>query len=132
MKDSRMRELKSHWNRATRDILELNEIDIEHLRYLFKDTYILLKEYCKNESVPKELFDVLLEMKEWLEFTNTVQDSPYCNLEFYQQAYTLVYALLRGFSKGEFEDDIFEKAVDELNEKETPNLFALSEAIEHF
>ncbi len=131
MENSRIMELKLHWKRAIRDIYELSEIDNEYLRCLFKDTYRLLKEYYKNESVPKELFDVLLEMKDWLEFTETVQDSPYSDFEFYQQAYTLVYALLRGFSKGKFEDEIFEKAVDELNGKKQHYILTLNEAIKH-
>lgn len=121
-----IRALTRDWDSSLSDVMNLKDVDNENLKDLFKSTYRTLRKYYRDELVPKEICELLLQMEEWLEFICMIDESPYSAL--YQQFHILVSKLKEGFFKGEFRDDIFEKSVDELNEKEQHYIFILRDS----
>ncbi len=106
-------DLTIKWDSMVSEIMDLKPVDIEQLKTLFETTHELLKKYIKDRLVPKEMCELLLQVQEWLEFTSVVQDSQYC--EYYGSLLKIVHYLLKGFVKGELDDERFKETLNLLN-----------------
>ena len=63
-------QLTTQWSRMTGLVLELRKIPSAELQRLLKETYRVLRFYCKDNLVPKEISKILLEMDEFLYFAS--------------------------------------------------------------
>ena len=82
----------------TYTVLDLEKFSLSEMQDLLSKTYQALREYYKNESVPKEISNILLEMYEFLYFTSLMEEKEK-GVDFYHYQYisSIVAALRKGF-----------------------------------
>lgn len=88
MDNEKFKELADSWKAATEQALKFEEIDRKVLSKLFLETYRIIKEYCHEDMVPKELFRVLWEMNDFSWWVSSLVDTPINIL--YQEITSLV------------------------------------------
>lgn len=72
----KFKELAVGWKAATEQALKFEEIDRKVLSNLFLETYLIIKEYCHEDMVPKELFRILWEMNDFSWWVSSLVDTP--------------------------------------------------------
>ena len=87
----KIKELADSWKAATEKVLKLEALDRQVLSKLFLETYSIIKAYCHEDMVPKELFRVLWEMHDFSWWVSSLADTPINTL--YQEITTLVISL---------------------------------------
>lgn len=87
----KFKELADGWKAATEKVLKLESLDCQVLSKLFLETYSIIKEYCHEDMVPKELFRVLWEMNDFSWWVSSLVDTPINIL--YQEITSLVISL---------------------------------------
>lgn len=85
----------TQWKNITWDAIELQNISITKLQYLFIETYDLLDSYRNKNYTRKELSSLLLEMQEFSWWVSTLPDCPIH--DNYQQVITLIQTLIKHF-----------------------------------
>lgn len=88
MDNEKFKELADGWKAATEQALKFEEIDHKVLSNLFLKTYSIIKEYCHEDMVPKELFRILWEMNDFSWWVSSLVDTPINIL--YQEITSLV------------------------------------------
>lgn len=88
MDNEKFKELADSWKAATEQALKFEEIDRKVLSKLFLETYRIIKEYCHEDMVPKELFRILWEMNDFSWWVSSLVDTPINIL--YQEITSLV------------------------------------------
>ena len=100
MDNEKFKELADGWKAATEQALKFEEIDRKVLSKLFLETYRIIKEYCHEDMVPKELFRVLWEMNDFHWWVIESEETPIHFL--YQEITSLVielnYFVVRGWT----------------------------------
>lgn len=91
MDNENFKELADNWKAATEQALKFEEIDRKVLSKLFLETYRIIKEYCHEDMVPKELFRVLWEMNDFSWWVSSLVDTPINTL--YHEITSLVISL---------------------------------------
>lgn len=110
----RIEKLTDEWNTITFSVIDFEEIDLARLQSLFKETYIVLDKFSKDELVPKQISNLLLEMHDFSWWVSDLEDTPLH--EFYQGIVSLVNALNRYFLIGNYDVKALEKAIEEITE----------------
>ena len=100
----KFKELADGWKAATEQALKFEEIDRKVLSNLFLETYSIIKEYCHEDMVPKELFRILWEMNDFSWWVSSLVDTPINIL--YQEITSLVIS---------FNSYLLSGSVDELD-----------------
>ena len=67
-------EITKEWIGMTHKVLDLKRIPSVEIRDILKNTYEVLNYYHKDEAVPKEVCEMLLEMDEFLYFASMITD----------------------------------------------------------
>ena len=97
-------QLTTQWSRMTGLVLELRKIPSAELQRLLKETYRVLRFYCEDNLVPKEISKILLEMDEFLYFASLFEKKEVeIDFYFYQVMHMIVETLKEGIFKGKYE-----------------------------
>ena len=104
MEEKVLIQLTTQWSRMTGLVLELRKIPSAELQRLLKETYRVLRFYCEDNLVPKEISKILLEMDEFLYFASLFEKKEVeIDFYFYQVMHMIVEILKEGFFKGKYE-----------------------------
>lgn len=104
MEEKVLIQLTTQWSRMTGLVLELRKIPSAELQRLLKETYRVLRFYCEDNLVPKEISKILLEMDEFLYFASLFEKKEVeIDFYFYQVMHMIVETLKEGFFKGKYE-----------------------------
>ena len=97
-------QLTTQWSRMTGLVLEMRKNPSAGLQRLLKETYRVLRFYCEDNLVPKEISKILLEMDEFLYFASLFEKKEVeIDFYFYQVMDMIVETLKEGFFKGKYE-----------------------------
>ena len=100
MDNEKFKELSDGWEAATDHILSDEAIDRKVLSDLFRDTYLLIKKYSTEHTIPRELYHVLWEMNDFHWWVIQSKETPVHFL--HQEITTLVidlnYFVVRGWT----------------------------------
>ena len=100
MDNEKFKELADGWKAATEQVLSDEAIDRKVLSDLFQDTYLLIKKYCAETMIPRELYQVLWEMNDFHRWVIETEETPIHVL--HQEITTLViefnYFVVRGWT----------------------------------
>ena len=67
MKNKGIKKLAFDWYEARKGIIDSNDVDVEVMQKLLKETYCLFSQYHKEENVPKEMCGLFVAIKSMLE-----------------------------------------------------------------
>ena len=111
-----LKQLLQKWETITSDVLDLKPITPEEIQTLLKETYLLLTKYHESEVVPKTLVNVLLEMTDFVNLADMMEQHEVEN-DFYCafSACVIVTAIQRGFLNGKFACSYPELALKAVN-----------------
>lgn len=90
----------------TYTVLDLEKFSLSEMQKLLDKTYQALREHYKNESAPKEITNILLEMYEFLYFASLIEEKE-VGVDFYHYQYisSIVAALRKGFFDADYKCD---------------------------
>lgn len=91
------------WNKLTHRVLALEELPLETIQAVLKDSYAVLTHYHKAEAIPKSVAKLLLEMNDFLSFTAMMEEREQ-PLGFYhwQEIFAMVSSMKQGFFEGKY------------------------------
>lgn len=94
----------NRWEELTSSVLSVEPIALSDIQQAIKESYMMLKEYCNKENVPKEICRLLLCADEFLYFASMIEKNE-CDLDFYHYRgiHDIVTVMKNGFFKGHFE-----------------------------
>ena len=94
------------WIQMTHQVLDLKRIPSIEIQDLFRRTYEVLNHYHKEDMIPKELGEMLLEMDGFLYFAALITDKEFDdNPYLYQAVHSIAEALKAGFFEGQYEKE---------------------------
>ena len=94
------------WIQMTHQVLDLKRIPSIEIQDLFRRTYEVLNHYHKEDMIPKELSEMLLEMDGFLYFAALITDKEFDdNPYLYQAVHSIAEALKAGFFEGQYEKE---------------------------
>ncbi len=101
-----MNELKillQKWESMNSDVLDLKPVTSEEIQTTLKETYLLLTKYHENEFVPKTLANILLEMTDFVNLADIMEQHEVEN-DFYCafSACVIITAIQKAFFNGKF------------------------------
>ncbi|MBO5745662.1 MAG: hypothetical protein J6S13_01045 [Clostridia bacterium] len=103
MDNIEIKAIADKWDEQTTKVLDLEELSLEELQQLLKDTYKVLNFFKGDEKVPKELSKLLLNLEEYLYYASVMEENEkgkgfYC----WEEMLYIVKALEEGFIDGEY------------------------------
>ena len=119
MTNEELQQITSVWKSMTYTVLDLEKFSLSEMRELLSETYQTLRVYYKNESVPKEISNIFLEMYEFLYFTSLMEEKE-VGIDFYHYQYisSIVAALRKGFFESDYGCDFPELKIFDINNNE--------------
>ena len=118
MKRETITQITTDWIQMTHRTLSLKRIPSIEIRDLFRRTYEVLTRYHKEDMIPKELGEMLLEMDGFLYFASMIGDKEFDdNPYLYQAVHSIAEALKNGFFEGRYEKEYPILLADDANEK---------------
>lgn len=125
MKQETITQITAEWIQMTYRTLDLKRIPSLELRDLFKRTYEVLHTYHRQELVPKEMCEMLLEMDGFFYFASMITDKEFDDdPSFYQAAHAIGEALKTGFFESRYECE-YPLLMVQPDEKEKPHTLDL-------
>ena len=122
MKYIKLKQLANQWEEMTHTVLALEQIPVENLQNLLKETYETLVVFHKDELVPKEISKLFLEMEDFLYFSSLMEEKEvesdyYC----YRKVNAVIKTLEAGFLSGDFGCDFPKLRI--IDDDKTPFIF---------
>ena len=103
MKYIKLKQLANQWEEMTHTVLALEQIPVENLQNLLKETYKTLVVFHKDELVPKEISKLFLEMEDFLYFSSLMEEKEVgIGYYYYEKVRDIIKALEEGFLNGDF------------------------------
>lgn len=118
MKRETITQITADWIQMTHRVLDLKRIPSIEIRDLLRKTYEVLNHYHKEDMIPKELGEMLLEMDGFLYFAALITDKEFDdNPYLYQAVHSIAEALKAGFFEGHYEKEYPLLQIFDLEEK---------------
>lgn len=104
MNHANLKTITKGWADATHRVLCLEKLPLPPLQNLLKETYRVLATFCKEECIPKEIAQIILEMEEFLYFAALMEEKEMGNGYYHwQEIRFIVNGLKKGFFDGGYE-----------------------------
>lgn len=119
MKNKELKQIAYNWKSMTDTVLDLEKFSLSEMQILLSDTYKALRTYHKENVIPKEVSNILLEMYEFLYFTSLMEEKE-VGVNFYQYQYisSIVAALRKGFFEADYRCEFPELKILDKNNNE--------------
>lgn len=108
----RIQKLSNGWRSATENVIRFEELDLADVRELFKETYSVLDEFSKENLVPKQISELLIEMNDFSWWVSDLADTPM--YVFYEEIIKLVSALNRYFLTRDYDIRVIENTIEKI------------------
>lgn len=105
MNNQELNLIKNRWEKMIGDICKTRKIEIPEAEKIFKDTYEALYVFHKDELVPKEILNIIMNMENYLYILSlvTLRDETSEEAYFeYNAFYNITSAIKEGFIEGRY------------------------------
>ncbi len=108
MKIETVYQIAQEWEDKLYNVLDLNEISTSEMEELLKKTYEVLYEYHTENTIPKSVCKLLLNVDEFMTFFVMIgdnEDKLKNSLRMYKGLYDIIDDMKKGFFDCEYEED---------------------------
>ena len=94
-------QIAEDWDRQSSVALTMQEMSLPRMQQLLKETYEVLTAYHRQETIPKEVAKILLNMEDFLYFISMIEEKEKGHGYYYwEELYNAINAMRAGFFAG--------------------------------
>ena len=92
------------WDDMSCAVLREQELPLDEIKRLLKNTYLVLTDYHKDACVPKEVCKILLNMNDFVSYAVLMEDRDEVPAGFYhfEDIFLIIEAMKNGFFAGSY------------------------------